>query len=57
MGAPTVQRRVHAPHIDQQTHHGHVHGGGALCQKLVLEYLAALAAVRHGVEVDVGKAE
>jgi hypothetical protein len=55
--APTIQRRVHPPHVDQQTHHGHIHSRGPLCQKLVLEYLAALAAVRHGVEVDVSEAE
>jgi hypothetical protein len=50
-----IERRVHAADVDQQTHHGHVDGGRALRQQLVLEDLAALAALGHGVEVDVGK--
>jgi len=54
-GLLTVERRVHAAHVDQQTHHGHVDGGRALRQQLVLEDLAALAALGHGIEVDVGK--
>jgi hypothetical protein len=53
--ALTVQRRVHAAHIDKQTHHGHVDGGRALCQQLVFQNLAALAALGHGIEIDVGK--
>ena len=51
----TVQRSVHPAHIDQQADHGHVDGGGPLRQQLVLEDLTALAAARHGVQVDVGK--
>jgi hypothetical protein len=50
-----VERRVHAADVDEQAHHGHVDGGRALRQQLVLEDLAALAALGHGVEVDVGK--
>jgi hypothetical protein len=51
----TVESRVHATNVDEQTHHRHVDGGGTLRQQLVLENLAALAALCHGVEVDVGK--
>ena len=52
-----VQGGVHAAHVDQQAHHGHVDGGRPLRQQLVLEDLAALAALGHGVQVDVGKGE
>ena len=52
---PTSQGSVHAPDVDQQTHHGHVDGSRALSQQLVLQDLAALAALGHGIEVDVGK--
>ena len=51
----TIERCVHAADVDQQAHHGHVDGGRALGEQLVLEDLAALAALGHGVEVDVGK--
>lgn len=53
--SPTVQRGVHPTDIDQQTHHGHVHGRRALRQQLVLQDLAAFAALGHGIEVDVGE--
>jgi hypothetical protein len=49
----TIQCGVHAPYIDQQTHHGHVDGRRPLRQQLVLQYLAALAALSHCVQVDV----
>lgn len=51
----TVQGGVHAADIDQQTHHGHVDGGGALRQQLVLKDLAAFAALGHRIEVYVGE--
>ena len=50
-----VERRIHAADVDQQAYHGHVDGGRALGEQLVLEDLAALAALGHGIEVDVGK--
>ena len=52
---PTVEGGVHAADVDEQTHHGHVDGGRAYAQQLVLQDLAALAALGHGIEVDVGK--
>lgn len=50
-----VEGGVHAADIDQETHHGHVDGSRALRQQLVFENLAAFAALRHGVKVDVSK--
>lgn len=49
----TVQRSVHAPNVDQQTHHGHIDRGRALSQQLIFQDLAALAALGHGIEINV----
>lgn len=51
----TVECCVHSSHIHQQTDHGHIQRSRPLGQKLVLEYLAALATLRHSIEVDIGK--
>lgn len=51
----TVQRRVHATEIDQQTDHRHANGRGLIILQFILEDLARLAAPRHRVNVNVGK--
>jgi hypothetical protein len=53
----TVERCVHAPDIDQQTHHRHADGTVGILQQLLLQYLAAFAAFRHGIDVDFRKGE
>lgn len=51
----TVQRRVHPTDVDQQTDHGHGYGRGDVLGELLLQYLAALAALGHGIDIDFGK--
>lgn len=51
----TVQSGIHPADIDQEADHGHVDGRRPLGQQLVLQDLAAFAALGHGIEVNVGK--
>jgi len=53
----TIQRCVHAPDIDQQAHHRHADSSVGILQQLLLQYLAAFAALRHGINVDLRKRE
>ena len=51
----TIQCRIHPPHVDQQAHHGHCQRTVDILQELLLQDLATLAALRHGVDVDLGE--
>lgn len=53
----TVQRRVHAANIDKQADHGHDDGRRHILGELLLQYLAALAALAHGIDIDFSKGE
>lgn len=55
--AHTVKCSVHATNIDQQANHGHADRSFGILQQLLFEYLAALAALGHGIDVDFGKGE
>jgi hypothetical protein len=51
----TVERRVHATEIDEQTHHCHVLRRFVLGQQLVSQDLARLATPGHRVDIEIGK--
>ena len=51
----TVEGGVHAPHVNQQAHHGHVDSSRSFCKQFVFQDFAALAALRHSIQVYVCK--
>src|SRR4051812_31096540 len=55
-GGLTVEGGVHAANVDQEADHGHADGSVAITKQLVTKDLAALAAPRHSVNVEVGEA-
>ena len=55
-GRLTVEGGVHAANVHQEADHGHAHGSVAITEQLVTKDLAALAAPRHGVNVEVSEA-
>ena len=52
---PTVEGGVHPANIDQQTDHCHRHGRVVIGSQLLLEYLARLTTLGHGVYIYVRK--
>jgi len=50
-----VQCCIHASHVDKQADHGHGDGRVKVLLELLLEDLAALAALGHCIDVDFGK--
>lgn len=51
----TVQSCVHPTDIHQQTDHGHGDGRWNVLGELFLQNLAAFAALRHGIDIYLGK--
>lgn len=51
----TIERSIHPPNIDQQTHHRHIQRRRPFRQQLILQNLTALATLRHSIEIDIRK--
>ena len=49
----TIESRIHATEVDQQTNHSHANSCRLVILQLVLENFACLAAPGHGIDVDV----